>query len=370
MHFQNIQTKAANKDATVPLGLISDRPSYFVLSGQNGEYNSVGDVQDWMQRNLSRLGTRTLRQLCVPSSHNSGMSKFNFSTFFASIGNVATQYVSVNQQLGCGIRYFDIRPVLHQNIWSCGHWTFIEPKAGLKVSPFGTWQGGNGETIQEIIKGINDFTASSHELIVLSIYRAFSIHESGGAFQKDDFSELDSNQWRDLLDTFTGETGIKQLWRPIEANLQSKTIDLTSIPLRTFIGEAKAAVILLVDNKVEIANRRGCFHDQSWPWDYSDWQKPEDERLQAFLNQASQPNPKPYSYSGCHTQNEEEAILSKLGQSSKSVLELAKSSKDKLFTQLFPACSEAIYPCSMTMDAIDSSDLTALALAMNDRSST
>lgn len=42
---------------------------------------------------------------------------------YASIGSDATQYVNINVQLNFGIRYFNVRPILFQGQWSCGHWT-------------------------------------------------------------------------------------------------------------------------------------------------------------------------------------------------------------------------------------------------------
>lgn len=52
---------------------------------------------------------------------------------------------------------------------------------------------------------------------------------------------------------------------------------------------------------------------------------------------------------------------------SASVLALAETPKDKLFTELWPACSEKVYPGALNMDAIDSSVLCALATALDDR---
>ncbi|MCJ1396858.1 hypothetical protein MMC11_000048 [Xylographa trunciseda] len=351
------------------MGLISNRPSYFVLSGQDGDYNSVGNVEHWMQQNLYRLGGRTLQQVCVPSSHDSGMSKVTFKTKFASIGTVATQYVSVESQLRYGVRYFDIRPTLYKDEWSCGHWSFIDPKPWVRFLPFNSWQGGNGESIKEVIEGVNSFTASSNELVILSLYRAFAVRDTDDAFRRDDFADLQEHQWRSLLDILTGEAGLKHLWRPTEGDGELEVKDLTTIPLQRFIGGPEAAVIIILDANFDVTKYPGCFPQSAWQWDCSDWQKRENERLQEFQQQAAKQNGRPYSYSGCHTQTDDEAIASTLGQSSSSVLELAVDAKDKLFTELFPACSEKVHPCAMNMDAIDSSDLAALAMAMNDRSS-
>ncbi len=71
-------------------------------------------------------------------------------------------------------------------------------------------------------------------------------------------------------------------------------------------------------------------------------------------------------YWGTHTQTDEEAVCSTLGQSSSSVIALAKEPKNAVFRQLFPACTKRCYPNFIIVDAIDSTDFTALTLAIND----
>lgn len=46
-----------------------------------------------------------------------------WSTIFAAVASVATQYTSVEEQLKLGVRYVDIRLVQHRGQWVCGHYS-------------------------------------------------------------------------------------------------------------------------------------------------------------------------------------------------------------------------------------------------------
>ncbi|KAG8411470.1 hypothetical protein J3458_015527 [Metarhizium acridum] len=365
--MDNFGTMNAAQGSVVQLGLISNRPSYFVLSGEGGDYHSVGNARDWMSQNLSTLGSRKLRDICVPSSHDSGMSRVPWSTAFAAVGSVATQYVSVEEQLKFGVRYFDIRPVQHRGQWACGHYSFINaPSKWHFFPPFDTWQGGDGESLQDIIDGINRYTLESHELIVLNISEARVIKDVSGNFRRDDFVDLDAAHWNLLLDKMTNsETGIQCLWKPETGPPPAQ--DLTNLTLHNLIGCGSSAVLVLVHNGVDVSGRPGVFHYSNWPFDASAWDKPEAERMKEFQQHMLTENPRSFTFSGCHTQSDTEAVLTTLGQSSSFVLSLATPSKDRLFTELFDWCTrEGKYPSSLVLDGIDSSDLAALCMAFND----
>lgn len=367
--MDNVDSRNAVRGSEVGLGMISRRNSYMVIAGEGGDWNfySVGEVHNWMNVNLDKWQDRTLRQLCVPASHDSGMSLVTSKTRLAAPTSIITQFNSVYDQLKNGIRYFDLRPVHHDGQWVSGHYTFVDQ------SPINSWQGGDGESIQSIIDQVNRFTSDHQELIVLSVSHVQILNDRGlfSPFQRDDFRAPNADEWKDLFDLFES---FQQRW-------SKSTHDLTKVPLKEFIGPStgpwQSAVILIFDDSVaNLSNRAGMFPSTSWPWDSSEWQKPETDRLQDFLktqasssSSSSQANDaKPFSFSGCHTQSTTEAIASTLGQDDMSVLNLSEKPKNRVFTELFPACSEIVHPCSIAMDAIDSSDLTALCLAICERS--
>lgn len=124
---------------------------------------SVGstlDTANWMKNNMAWLGNRTLKQLCVPGTHNSGMNTFSGGTSFSRPCNTLNQSQSILKQLELGVRYFDIRPVISGGVFKTGHYS--------KVGRF-TWQGGNGQTISSIVNEINYFTSQHNELIMISL---------------------------------------------------------------------------------------------------------------------------------------------------------------------------------------------------------
>ena len=155
----------------------------------------------------------------------------------------------------------------------------------------------------------------------------------------------------------TGLGGINELYVASQA---ADSLDLTSIPLSDFIGGGKAAVVLLVDTDISLNRygKRGCFNKSQFPMNNRSISDMQQKRTgagdQAFL------------YWGTHTQTDSEAILSTLGQSSSSVIALAKEPKDDVFRKLFPACTKQCFPNFIAVDVIDSTDITALALAIND----
>jgi hypothetical protein len=149
--------------STINLGWEEDSVTPFILSGTTlGKLSSSDPPTDWMQRNLSTLGHRQLRHLCIPGSHDSGMSLITGHTGFADPAIVLTQSNDIGAQLSLGARYFDIRPTLAAGAFKTGHYSKIP------VDLIG-WQGANGQAVQDIIRQINDFTADNAELIILNL---------------------------------------------------------------------------------------------------------------------------------------------------------------------------------------------------------
>jgi hypothetical protein len=66
----------------------------------------VIDRASWMQDHLNILGTKTLRDIAFPASHDAGMYLGGFD--FAILGK--TQDLNIYGQLADGVRYFDLRP--------------------------------------------------------------------------------------------------------------------------------------------------------------------------------------------------------------------------------------------------------------------
>lgn len=69
--------------------------SEFILAGTHGKYISNFNTNQvpgsWMQNSLSYIGGRTIRQICVPGAHDSGMSSINNPSAFVNRYNTQTQ---------------------------------------------------------------------------------------------------------------------------------------------------------------------------------------------------------------------------------------------------------------------------------------
>jgi hypothetical protein len=166
----------------------------FILSmDPAGNLHSSADENwsTWMQANLATLGGRTLRQLCIPATHDSGMSQIGSCTFDANANVTQTQTQGILGQLQRGARYFDIRPVISDGIFVTGHYGY--------VPALGSTQGCNGQSIADVISDINSFTSVGAELIILNL---------GGDMNTDvgepNYRSLDQGEWNSLIQELQG----------------------------------------------------------------------------------------------------------------------------------------------------------------------
>lgn len=185
----------------------------------------------WMEENLFILGTKKLKEICIPGSHDSGMS------ILAGCNNnlitkevVLTQSFSIFQQLLFGIRYFDIRPVIFNGIYYTGHFYFIN----------GVMYGGVGETIDEIIDSTNRYTKIYNELVIFNISHGYNIDESR--------SSLNQNEWDKL---FSILCNINYLYHDEES------VNLTEINLNKYIlknENPQSSVIIIIRDRLAPVN--------------------------------------------------------------------------------------------------------------------
>jgi hypothetical protein len=99
----------------------------------------VIDRARWMEQRLPELKDKTLKQLTLPASHDSGMYLGGLSL----LGK--TQDLSIYGQLADGIRYFDLRPK-----WSSG-------KLYISHGPI------TGPLLQDVLNDIKKFLSEGHK---------------------------------------------------------------------------------------------------------------------------------------------------------------------------------------------------------------
>jgi hypothetical protein len=192
------------------------------------------DPTSWMGDSLAVIGTKTLREICIPGSHDAGMSQCQDGTVAAHPCNVITQSQSIGQQLALGTRYFDLRPTKVGNNYFTGHYNNI--KNGSTTL---TWQGANGESIDAIISDVNAFLKQPNcsELIIFNLSEAINTNFSNTNYQR--FSQDDYNGLMAQLNT------VSCLYTNTQAG-----IDITQIPINSIIGSG-AGVIFIIDDTDE-----------------------------------------------------------------------------------------------------------------------
>ena len=188
--------------------------------------------QTWMQDNIEILKDLTLKNICMPGSHHSGMSKTSLKTTLGFPFAVVTQEKNILDQLNCGVRYFDIRPVINNENFYSGNYLWVEDIPGI-FSTLGNvqkgLQGACGQSIEEIVDQINLFCQDKQELIIIELSHAYNIDN--------DIMTFDSNE-SDKLFKILGK--IDCLY------LNSEINDLTTLSIGNLINNQKSAVIVIV----------------------------------------------------------------------------------------------------------------------------
>ncbi|WEW59950.1 hypothetical protein PRK78_005432 [Emydomyces testavorans] len=183
----------------------------------------------WMKSTLDIIGDRKLKHICMPGSHDAGISKIDGKTPLSTPDNTQTQMLDMYGQLVRGSRWFDIRPCLgNGGKHMLCHYGQISG---------GTHQGGNGQSVQEAIDNINKFMDDHPgELVILDINDESGYDtdnpDSGGRY-----SRLTDAQWQPIITQFS--QGIKQPCPDMGS-------DLANVKLKSFIGNGKGCVLSLI----------------------------------------------------------------------------------------------------------------------------
>ena len=240
-----ISTMNNPEGSVLSIGFQEDSWVPFILVGDDEGFAGNNPPEDWMQANIQYLGCQSLRQLCIPGSHDAGMSQFNAHTALADSENTLTQTLGIGDQLAAGVRYFDIRPVISGGAFWTGHYSNTSTIVG--------WQGADGQSIQSVINDVNSFTASNQELVVLYL--------SHTANTDTNYSPFDDDEWNNLLYEFY--EGLNFLFQ-----YDPSVPDITTLPLSTFI-QSSAAVVVVVSESFDLNAYhyagRGFFNQSQFP---------------------------------------------------------------------------------------------------------
>lgn len=302
----------------------------------------------WMQQNLGMLGNRPLRHLCMPGSHDAGMSTFGTHTALANSCDTVTQTTGVLGQLQLGVRYFDLRPVLSGGAYFTGHYSQIDlPAIGL------TWQGADGQPILDIVRDVNSFTSSNQELVILYLSHDLETDEGYVPFNQD--------QWNGL---FSQLIGLNYLF--IAPNPAS--VDLTMLTLNDFIG-SQPAVVVVVDPSLPSISlgsyaAKGFYTTASFSVynqysDTDDLATMEQDQLSKLAAQRPNQDAGYFLLSWTLTQSSKDAVLGPC------VLDLANTANAAL-PDVLSACNAQTYPNIIMIDNVtNSTGIVELIMTVN-----
>ncbi len=113
------------------------------------------DHANWMGDNRQRLLSRTLRDLVLPGSHDSGA----YLDDTLPQRRAQTQSLTIYGQLAAGTRYFDLRPKYTG-----------DPDQPFDATKLYTYHGPiNGPLFTTVLKSVHDFMTDHKELVILKI---------------------------------------------------------------------------------------------------------------------------------------------------------------------------------------------------------
>lgn len=338
-----------------------------VSRGDTGTYVTHSLTPDWMQRNLDWLGHRPLHTICMPGSHNAGMSLISqvYANDIPAIRDFMgplcqCQAVSVAEQLQWGSRYFDVRPFISGGEFWTGHYT------GTK--------GARGQSISSIVDNINQFTSQYNELIIINLSHETNSDEKSGQNWRENFNQ---QEWTKLASILLG---LNHRYLAVTDH----QADLSSLTLNDFIGSGKPAVIIVAD--VSDPSLLGPHASEGFflPRQLNTYDQYSDSpvlnvmvgnQLQKMRDFMVQKDQKIFLLSWTLTQHTEQIVLTIINNNLKldpthkqdfSIAGLAAQANQALFQFLLPNVSEKAFPNIIYLDYLHGSYLFAgAALAVN-----
>ncbi len=303
----------------------------------------------WMHDHLALLGNQPLNAFCMTGSHDSGMSVRTSGTAFGLDCNTLTQTNGIQEQLNLGARYFDIRPVISGGKYLTGHYT------QLKIDKLVSWQGANGQSIQEIITDVNAFTAVHQELVILNL--SHSLNTDLGNAKYAPFTQA---EWNRL---FAELSHLHHLF--VVHN--DPTVNLTSYTLNRFIATGPA-VVLVVQANVNLGSYAGqgfyryrnfnVYNNYSDTNDLEKMARLQFERMQENQDQY-------FLLSWTLTQSDTQAATCFILPGVKSIKDLADTANAALIPSVMPVVTKTNFPNIIYQDNIKDDQAVQLAMQIN-----
>lgn len=333
------------------LCIIAGRSGAFVTSGAREPLNH----KDWMSRARWAIGERTLREICIPGTHNSGMFKSTWSTTLGVRGNVLNQTKDIKTQLELGVRSFDIRPALDKD----GKWFYAHHIS--KIDEIG-YQGALGEWIGYIVNHINEFSRDNAEVVMLNISHGLNIHAGFRGFSQGDWERLFKEELDRLENRYVASRGE----------------DLTRVTINKLTDSGKKAAVIIrfdyaEDNKNGPAlgsrHGNGYFYSHNFPQvdDYANANDPETlidnqvEKMKAHRNKGRPIDGEVFVMGWAMTQKNFGDV-----SAGPSLWEWAWDAMTPRLGILYDKCFGRCFPNIIGLDCVEKTDALAIAFAINE----
>ncbi|CDG15814.1 hypothetical protein [Xenorhabdus doucetiae] len=346
----NIDTLNHRKGNIISLGSKPKELTCLFLIG-DADYYIGPDINagSWIRDHLPLLGDHSLKEICIPGSHDAGMSVVTWKTLLAAECNTLTQTNNILGQLNLGIRYFDIRPALSDGKFFTEHFSKVI-----------IWEGALGESMESIINGINKFTEYNNELIMIKL--SHSLNLDVGFFET--YRPFNKDQWFDLFDQLSTINYL--YYHNGVGNVSDSTINTLTA------NGTRPAVLFFVDKEKEPDVDLGEYEDAGFFYlselnMYSQFSNSDDyiymihDQIQKMRDHA----PKQYfEIEWTLTQQFTEVSSCSTGIGF-SIRELADMANNILVEVLHPAITKTEYPNIILIDNVKDTTAALLALAIN-----
>ena len=362
--FTSIVANGQKVGYTTSLGWNHDGLMNFILTGERGSYyatpvsarqawiNEISLSTDWLTNPV-----RTLRTMCIPGSHDSGMWTYGAHTAFGFPCNTQTQTKSVADQLNLGVRYFDFRPVI-----STGGNYFTGHYSKVNIAGVDSDQGANGQSIDSIVNDVNTFMDGSPDLVILMFSHDWNTNLPNAQYRPFDQTEYDG-----LLNKLSA---LRYRYRT------GDDVDLTQIPITSFVGKNKGSVLVICDPDnpaVTLPGNTGFYPIKSFPLydsyaDTNDLGQMQSDQILKMGKVKTGPNPVFFVLSWTLTQSDDQAgscgFIPK-GLPDGSILSLAAEANPTIYDKSWPSIIPPVYPNLVYTDNVTDTTNLGLALATN-----
>ncbi|PHM44763.1 phosphatidylinositol-specific phospholipase C [Xenorhabdus mauleonii] len=350
IYLENLETENQAKGSVVILPRRSKNTYLLFFIGESGHYIGPSiKTESWMQDHRNILGDHALDAVCIPGTHDAGMSSVTWKTLLASACNTLTQTHNVLGQLKLGIRYFDIRPVIQNAKFYTGHYSKI----------INIWEGANGESLDSIIDGINEFTKNHNEVIILRLDHSLTLDV--GFFQS--YRKFNQEEWFKL---FKKLSTVNHLYHHDGSN------NITKLTVNKLTNNGtRPAVLFLAENKktyIDLGEykNKGFFYISDINM-YDKYSHTSDlyKMTEDQIDKMNKHSPSQYFLLSWTLTQEGVQVSTCNVVDSYSIKKLADYANENLIQTIYPRMTKTIYPNIIHIDNVKDDLVATLALAIN-----